>query len=401
MPAFISFLLLLLFLPTQLGKHFFLPFSFISGVRVDYLAPAIYLTDIFALATIIFNIKLLKSLITPKTILIFALFAIPTLFAFSPLLAGYKLLKIAEIILVFWIAYKSKLAPHFVLGAIFAGSVFEAVLACLQFVYKGSLQGIFYWFGERYLTLSTPDIAKASFNSIEILRPYATFSHPNSMAGFYLLIYIFILIYKPFLKFPILRAATLFFCSVLIVLSCSKTAILCYIFFTIIYVIKTKLYEHCTFCFISRILTISILGGIFLFAQGDPTSLAKRLYLIQNAGTLIVSHPFFGVGPGNYLVAQSVFSMPYLFFFSQPVHNIYLLYFAEMGVLVGGIALFLIFKNNRARLKSFELAMILGVIGVTGMVDHYWLTLQQNMLLAPIVFGVVLQRYGALKRDKE
>ncbi len=42
---FILFLFFLL-LPTQLGKHFFFPVSFIAGVRIDYLAPTLYTTDI-------------------------------------------------------------------------------------------------------------------------------------------------------------------------------------------------------------------------------------------------------------------------------------------------------------------------------------------------------------------
>ena len=33
-------------IPTQLALHFWLPGSFVFGIRVDYLAPSIYLTDI-------------------------------------------------------------------------------------------------------------------------------------------------------------------------------------------------------------------------------------------------------------------------------------------------------------------------------------------------------------------
>ena len=48
------FYLLILFLPTQFGKHFFPAFSFVSGVRVDYLSPTLYLTDILVLFLFIF-----------------------------------------------------------------------------------------------------------------------------------------------------------------------------------------------------------------------------------------------------------------------------------------------------------------------------------------------------------
>jgi hypothetical protein len=43
------FYFLILFLPTQLGRHFFTSFSFVSGIRVDYLSPTIYFTDILVL----------------------------------------------------------------------------------------------------------------------------------------------------------------------------------------------------------------------------------------------------------------------------------------------------------------------------------------------------------------
>src|SRR3972149_3010131 len=52
----ILFFFLILLLPTQLGKHFFIPLSYLSGVRVDYLAPTVYLTDLIVvpLAILIF-----------------------------------------------------------------------------------------------------------------------------------------------------------------------------------------------------------------------------------------------------------------------------------------------------------------------------------------------------------
>src|SRR5579872_2586293 len=40
------FYLLILFLPTQLGKHFLPNFSIIQGIRIDYLSPTVYFTDI-------------------------------------------------------------------------------------------------------------------------------------------------------------------------------------------------------------------------------------------------------------------------------------------------------------------------------------------------------------------
>src|SRR5687767_12118252 len=56
---FFSFLL---FLPTQLGIHFWPDFSSIFGIRVDYLSPTIYLTDllVFFLILKFFNPSIFK-----------------------------------------------------------------------------------------------------------------------------------------------------------------------------------------------------------------------------------------------------------------------------------------------------------------------------------------------------
>ena len=47
------FSLLILLLPTQLGRHFWPSYSFVFGLKVDYLSPTLYLTDIFLVLTLI------------------------------------------------------------------------------------------------------------------------------------------------------------------------------------------------------------------------------------------------------------------------------------------------------------------------------------------------------------
>ena len=132
-----------------------------------------------------------------------------------------------------------------------------------------------------------------------------------------------------------------------------------------------------------------MLGGIFLTAAGDPDSLGKRLWLTQSAVQIIKEHIFFGVGFGNYLITQSRFSIPYPYFFLQPVHNIFLLAIAELGVPFFLIMAYLI-RSGLKTLRTPEVrTILLTIILFTGMFDHYWLTLQQNMLLIPVVFGLL------------
>ena len=59
----ILFKILVLLLPVQLSKHFWPLWSYISGIRLDYLSPVVYLTDIllFLLLSFWFIEKIAKT----------------------------------------------------------------------------------------------------------------------------------------------------------------------------------------------------------------------------------------------------------------------------------------------------------------------------------------------------
>ena len=383
---FLLFLFIFL-LPTQLGKHFFFKFSYLSGVRVDYLAPTIYVTDILAFLLFIMNFKLVWHFLKQKKILILlSLLFVNLLVSRFPPVTLYRYLKILEVIGIFYI-FKKGLFPRFMLlSGFLLAAAFELILSTLQFINKHSLQGLFYFFGERPLNLSMPGIAKASLSGLEILRPYGTFSHPNSMAGFYLLVYFFILTAK---KIPdsLSKKILLLVSSLLVFLSFSKVAIATFLLLNFIYLWRSSLKKNCRLCFISHILIISIVSLVFLQAKTDPLSLQKRLLLTQNSLVIIGQHPFFGVGLGNYLLAQQQFPQRYADFLNQPVHNLPLLLLSEIGVVMLIIICIIFLKEFKNAVKNFPYIFV--VVLLTGLFDHYWLTLQQNFLLIGLVLGVL------------
>lgn len=377
--------LFILFLPTQLGKHFFFPFSYLSGVRVDYLAPTVYLTDILTVAILIFNFKSIINFFKNKKILLLLIFLLINMFfAISKPISLYRLLKIVEFIGIIAVARKKIISSYLIFFAFFIGSFFEIILVILQFILKHSIQGIFYFLGERFISLSNPNVAKAALAGVEFLRPYGTFSHPNSMGGFYLLLYAFFLENKKIIS-PFLKMFFLFMSSTLIFLSFSKIAILSFIVINLFYAFKTKLAKKCLFCFLSRIITFSLLALIFFQAKTDPSTIGKRLELTKNAAAIIIAHPVFGVGIGNYLVAQSAFTTKFADFINQPVHNIFLLYFAQVGIVMGFLQI-IIFKKNLIKFAKTWVLIFLAA-AITGFFDHYWITLQQNFLLLSFILG--------------
>lgn len=377
--------LFLIFLPTQFGKHYFFDFSYIFGVRVDYLALTIYATDILVFLLALLNLKILIPQLKKKGLFILLVFIIINIF-FSQLkiIALFRWIKILEFLIIFYIFSRKKIQEKIYLHAFLISGAVELFLSLAQLFSRHSLQGIFYYFGERLFTLSTPGIAKTAVNGVEILRPYATFSHPNSLAGFYLLIYFFVLI-KISNQYLIRKNILLLVSSLLVLLSFSKTAILAYLILNTLYFILKK--NNCRFCTATKFLTALAVSLVFITAKNDPLSLGKRLELITNASKIICSNLLFGVGLGSYINAQKNYISSYYLFINQPVHNIFLLLISELGIITGLYLAYHFILYTKSLPKHYWI--IIMVIVFTGMFDHYWLTLQQNLLLAGVLLGSI------------
>jgi len=104
---------------------------------------------------------------------------------------------------------------------------------------------------------------------------------------------------------------------------------------------------------------------------------------------MIKDHLLFGVGAGNFLVRLPEYQQNSGVFWLQPVHNIIILMTVEYG-LVGFLMMmkFSIF-NFQFSIKKKNNLIVLGIILITGMVDHYWLTLPQNWWLMCVVLSLI------------
>lgn len=315
--------------------------------------------------------------------------------ALVPQMATYTVARFLEIYIVYIIcATERKKNLPLMISALVAGACLQALLTTLQFVNKSSIQTIFYFFGERFFTLSSPGIATTSLDGNEFLRPYGTFSHPNSLGGFYVAVYALSIgllsqtkkILSP-LRIPLIVLAAL--SSFLVFFSFSKAAIGTFLLITVVHALLqfANRPKHdkksCIPCAISRIFIPLVLGILFFQAKGDVYSIDKRLNLIEQAMVLFQQHPVLGVGFGNHLYAQAQFPSKYAEFFLQPVHNIFLLLLVQGGILITSIAGWVAIQSSSRNRLYIVLAIIM-----TGLVDHYWVTLIQNMLLLGVVFGV-------------
>jgi len=398
----IIFLIIVFLLPTQFGKHFFFNFSYLNGLRVDYLAPTIYLIDIFIFILFLFHIKEVFRFLTKKSFLfIYFFLLINIIFSKNKFIASYGMVRIFQWLIFYYLSkiYFKKISKKILLINFLIIGLVQLFLSFYQMIFHQSVQGIFYFLGERLFNIQTPGIAKSSFFDKEILRPYGSFSHPNSLGGFFLLLYFFVLTEKDFKKNIFLKSTVLLIFNILIFFSFSKVAIITFLILNSFYFIFSFKKTNCFFCFLNKIINPLFLGLIFLFAKGDLLTFEKRVELIKNSFSIIYKNFFFGVGIKNYLLAQTNFSSKFPFFFNQPVHNIFLLLLAETGIFIFSFFIFYllnIFKNIFQEKKLFLLYLFLPVI-LTGFFDHYWLTLSQNFLVLAFVYGSVSSSFFIFK----
>ncbi|OGH51296.1 MAG: hypothetical protein A3G13_02720 [Candidatus Levybacteria bacterium RIFCSPLOWO2_12_FULL_37_7] len=456
MTELLLFYSIILFLPTQLGLHFWPEYSKVLGLRIDYLSPTIYMTDVLILLLIvlwlidsflslrgvswwrsnlipvILNLSfdsaqalslpngiqnLLRLLrrpalfLTPRNDICYFIFflSLGTGIVFSkfPQLGLYGFIKLLELIFFgYYTALKFRFSNNRLITLFSIGVVFESFLATAQYLHQGSLQGIFYFFGERFFNPQTPGIANASLNGALVLRPYGTFSHPNVLAGYLLIVLQMLLNTHTRSVIVEKRSLTSFgmtsivtFGSVALFLTMSRTAVLLYILifaYRLIVQLRTKIK---TYWLIG--LFAFLLFGLFFFPlfsrfsiQLSDESIVYRTELNKAALSIFRNHPLFGVGLNNFLInLPDYISSNTKTILLQPVHNIYLLLLAETGIV--GFTFFIWFILNAVRhsgLSRFNRgapgATLLFTILIIGLFDHYFLTLQQGQLLFSFILGL-------------
>lgn len=427
------FYLLILLLPTQFGKHFWPSFAFVSGVQVDYLSPTLYFTDIliillflstalnkrFSISHFSFSIDFPFVKLSHRSrnakwqmvngkfaLLVIITLIISTVFSKYPISAGYGTLKLLEMLFFGWyVATHVNKKNIKTIAFLFCFPLFfESLLAIAQFAKQGSLDSIFYFFGERTFTGQTPGIANVSLAGELQLRPYGTFPHPNVLAAYLLIGIIFVSssMYHVVSKKRAFVWITIIVSAIALLLSLSRIAILLGVVFGIFFIIqklrfhkkkiKPIFYVLLPTCYL--LLVLSPLGSRFTsFSLGDE-AVTQRAFLMQQATIMIAQSPLFGVGLHNFfyhLSSATLWQNPYLLL--QPVHNIYLLIAAETGLVGLGLFLYFIFLTYKKLQSKKSIIhnscfMLLSIILVLGLFDHYFLTLQQGQLLFAFVLGL-------------
>ncbi len=425
--------LLLCLIPTQLGKHFWFDWSMVLGIRIDYLSPTLYLIDLVWIILFVFNLikpsALRLSPLKKETFLKFRHFLligyviINILVAQNKWIAIYKWFRIGQLVWFGYYVFRNKyLVEKILIKVLPMWIVIESLLAIGQIAKGGSLNGFWWWLGERSFDFNTIGVAQMSVVNNGIIRAYGTFSHPNSLAGFLLVCLILWVKFKPLSssinseQLPLKKGAVLkiynfkniywwgvvWLGMVGIILTGSRTIWILSLV-SVVYLLwgnfkniknKGKILFLMIIMFFGVYKMIDYNYPIKNFLGGwDENGLLKRGQLNLAAIEMIKKSPLFGVGLNNFLVNLPDYQFNNQVFWLQPVHNIGLLLLSEIGIL--GLLVFnfkfSIFKTIKKIIKNNDKVMLLiiGIIFVSGMVDHYWFTLPQNMWLLSLVLGLL------------
>jgi len=397
------FWLLVFLLPVQLGRHFWFEWTQVLGLPIDYLSPTLYLTDLLVIAVLFFwwldkgrrfKFKVFKEIIK-KNWWLFATFVFLLVNSFLAVNRGaafYKLIKILEFAFLGLYIVKERFTVNDLRYPLSGAAIYSSLIAITQFIKQSAIGGIFWWLGERSFNLITPGIAKAIVSGRLVLRPYATFPHPNVLAGFILVSLILIGINKEGGWRRIIKWAAQILGSIAIILSFSRATWLIGLLAGLVLVVRD--WRKKKDMVIGLIIFLALIGGLFYrFALplSGQEAIIQRFSLAQIAIRMIKVNPLAGVGLNNFIPQLPNYWQQFgMTYWLQPVHNIFLLIAAETG-LVGLVVflwlLVLTFKRLVAA-NYWLLVTVLSLILALGLFDHYWFTLQQTQLLLTIVFGL-------------
>jgi O-antigen ligase len=397
------FYLILLLSPTQFGRHFWPSFSYVYGIRIDYLSPTVYVTDI--LISLLFVLVLInkRKLKVARNFLLFIFYIFLVLLISNYWQVGiYGFVKILEF--SFFVIYitAASIKKESLIKILVIPFLFESFLSIWQFLNKGSIGSLFYFLGERTFNGQTPGIANASIDGNLALRPYGTFSHPNVLAAYLLIV--FTLIIFSFKKFNIFFFITLVIGGVALLLTFSRVVILLFgviILFKLYLLIREKQNKllHSAIGLIALSLFLyaiflSPFSARFLSLSLSDLSVVQRQQLMLASFQMFLKSPLLGLGVNSFLLNIPHYINQQYVLFIQPVHNIYLLILSELGLFGISFFVLLLVKAFRKiiKTKNFLIGMVLVEILVLGFFDHYFLTLQQGQLLFALVIGLSLSK---------
>ncbi len=246
-----------------------------------------------------------------------------------------------------------------------------------------------------------------------MLRAYGSFSHPNTFGGFLAVFLAFIsyLFDTAQRKWQKIGLATVFFIgSFTLAITYSRSAeiaffIMAATYFAVIYWKKRSFNKRLFGVMLGSFLTCYLLlfsqiyerGGLVGFEKGAvQIKEPERIFFQKAAFRIIKESPLLGVGFNHFIrKMQSLYGAELPRHMHFPVHNIYLLIWAEAGLFALCAFLLLFFRPIYKILSGdgskFEIMLLSAMTGLLfiGLADHYLLTVNSGRILLFLLPGLL------------
>ncbi len=312
-------------------------------------------------------------------------------FTLYPDIALQQSVHVLEAVLFFFCILLSPLENKALVRALVLGAVFQVVLGLSQFFLQTTWSST--------LLGTSVHLAAEAGSSVVVtegerwLRAYGTFSHPNVFGG-YLVLVLLLFLFERFqvsdskqisdFRLKILDYILTAVLTAGVFVSFSRSAWIALFlglfvcgFLSIRKKVSAFYILHSTFSIIVPFLLLSILFAPLMSTRlgatsvNEQQSITERVSGNSEAIELVQDNPVFGVGPGHCTVAlmQKDSSRPVWEY--QPVHNVVLLVFSEVGV-VGIFLLCLIayLFFNTFQMQFVDLLIVTPFIPLI-LFDHY------------------------------
>jgi hypothetical protein len=415
----ILFQTLIFLIPSNLAYHWILDKSYVTGILVDYRIPKLYLSDMLIIGLIFWwvlknahkvGLEKLKQKITNNRAIasliagMWLLFTAKSLTSDSPLITLWFIGKLLELGLFTGYIYSSFTKKSFleaVQTPLSVALIVQASIGLYQVIQQKSLAG--YWLLGEPILRSGSNLSRGIIdNGIKIL-PYGTTPHPNVLAGFCSIGLLFLLLCiqnNPKQMAQRILSLTAIGLSVpIIILTQSLTGVISFLVGIILICVNFNVSNRIlsllfSLLFMSNILFILLMPSSINHSKAmiANTSFSRRYELITYGKQAFLTHPLIGTGLNNSIVASIEFGrVTANTAFLQPIHNIYILWLVEtglvgyLGLLVSALSLGRSIKSTNGTSSALAPLAALLLIGLS---DHYPLTLQsgQIMLSLALVF---------------
>lgn len=387
--------------------------AYVQGLRVDYLIPKLYLSDLFILAILItWGIERRSErhrvqtgqrqqhpqhvIVATASIFLLVLFIMAQLVVSArPLSTLWFLTKLFEYgIFLRWLLHHRTILQHrLIQHAWVAMLLFQSVLGLLQFALQRSVFPTYLWLGETRLQ-QYAGISKGSFNGVERILPYGTTAHSNILAGLLAIGGVYCLLSFLREKSPQkkwLSLVTSALCLGVLCLTQSFSGILAVILGVgMVWLIQQR--KRLSLRHVSWLVAFCIIGSPIvlqlLSEHTIHTSITRRAWLNQAAVEVFLRSPITGIGVNTFTAhVEQGAPLTEVIRFVQPVHHVPLLVLSELGivgVVLAGVTGWMWWLTGKLRRLSQNAAMI-GLVLFPFLpllvLDHYLWTNQVGQLL--------------------